>query len=95
MKAALRRQLVFIYFVFLVVVNLLDELRQAKPDLQNDVRMRPFLADSDSCLLLFGRPQPVGSRHKFDPASGFQPTTQIPNTFPTPTRNLRVNLLSQ
>ena len=41
-------------------------------------RILPFLADADCRLLLFGRASLAGSRHDLDPASGFQPTTQIP-----------------
>jgi hypothetical protein len=84
--AALPRQPAFVYFVFLVVENLLDHsVRQSlttscpAPPVR---RLPPFLADADSCLLLFGCSPLAGSRHNVDPASGFQPTTQIPNLDP-------------
>jgi hypothetical protein len=51
--------------------------------------MPPFLADSDCCLLLFGRPRLVDCRHAADPAFGLQPTIQIPESI-LPDRNLSV-----
>jgi len=42
-------------------------------------RILPFLADADCRLLMFRRASLAGSRYNLDPASGSQPTTQIPN----------------